>query len=175
MKATARLPIGTTIVLLILLIAPAATPQKTTASQTDGLIEAHENVLAAMHSERAKLKVDKSTLFTVIGLARDLADVELAIATRPVERIVVFNRFRSLLLDLEADVKTPLDRKMLDAEKTKVEADLKVAKRDAVKIGQINQQQRSLRLQQRNLWRRDLDGSPWVHPTLPPKLAENRR
>jgi hypothetical protein len=28
---------------------------------------------------------------------------------------------------------------------------------------------------QRTFWRRDLDGSPMVHPTLPPKLAENRR
>jgi len=101
--------------------------------------------------------------------------VELKIATRPVERIAAFNRFRSLVRDLEADVKTPLDRKMLDAEKAKVEADLKVAKRDAVQIEQINKQQHSLRLQQRNLWRSDLDGSPLVHPILPPKLAENRR
>jgi hypothetical protein len=28
---------------------------------------------------------------------------------------------------------------------------------------------------QRTVWRRGLDGSPMVHPTLPPKLAENRR
>jgi len=175
MKATVRLPIGTTIALIILFIAPAASPQKTTPSQTDALIERHEAVLDTLHAERTNLKLGKSTLFNVIGLAKDLRDVELKIATRPVERIAAFNRFRSLVRDLEADVKTPLDRKMLDAEKAKVEADLKVAKRDAVQIEQINKQQHSLRLQQRNLWRSDLDGSPLVHPILPPKLAENRR
>lgn len=175
MKASARLLVGSTIALITLFAVPAAWPQQATTSQIEGLIEAHEAVLAAVQAERTKLKVDKSRFINVIGLAKDLRNVELRIAGRPVERIAALNRFRSLILDLEGDVKTPLDRKMLDAEKTKVEADLKVAKRDAVKIGQINQQQRSLRLQQRNLWRRDLDGSPWVHPTLPPKLAENRR
>ena len=175
MKATARLPIGTTIALLILLIAPAASPQKTTPSQTDVLIDAHENVLAAVHSERAKLKLDKSTMFNVIGLARDLRDVELMIATRPVERIGAFNRFRSFARDLEADVKTASDRKMVDDLRAEADAQLAKAKRDAVQIEQINKQQRSLRLQQRNLWRSDLDGSPLVHPLLPPKLAENRR
>jgi len=173
MKATARLLIGTTLIMLF--IAPAASPQSTTPSQTDALIDAHEAALAAVHSERAKLRFEKSTLFTVIAVAKDLRNVELQMSARPVERTAALNRFRSLVLDLEADVKTPLDRKMLDAEKTKVEADLKVAKRDAVQIEQINKQQRSQILRERNLWRRDLDGSPLAHPTLPPKLAENRR
>ena len=175
MKATVRLLVGTTIALTILVMAPAASPQKTAPSQADGLIEQHEAVLDAVQSERAKLKLDKSTMFDVITLARSLRDVELKIATRPVERIAVFNRFRSLVRDLESDVKTPLDRKMLDVEKAKVEADLKVAKRNAVQIEQINKQQRSQILRERNLWRSDLDGSPLVHPILPPKLAENRR
>jgi hypothetical protein len=175
MKATVRLLVGTTIALIILFIAPAASPQKTPPSQTDALIDHHEAVLDTMHAERANLKLGKSTLFNVIGLAKDLRDVELKIAARPIERIAAFNRFRSLVRDLEADVKTPLDRKMLNWEKAKVEADLKIAKRDAVQIEQINKQQRSQILRERNLWRRDLDGSPPIHPTLPPKLAENRR
>ena len=169
MKATARLLVGTTISLFTLFTATTACPQQATRTQIEGLIEAHEAVLGAV------LKVDKSGFCNVIGLAKDLRNVELRIANGAVERIAVLNRFRSLLLDLEAEVKTPLDRKMLDAEKTKVEADLKIAKRDAVQIEQINQQQRSLRMQQRNLWRRDLDGSPLVQPTLPPKLAEKNR
>jgi hypothetical protein len=175
MKATVRLLTGTTIGLIILFIAPAASPQKTTPSPTDSLIDHHEAVLDAVQAERARLKSGKSSLFDVIALARDLRDVELRIATRPVERIAAFNRFRSLVRDLEADVRTALDRKMLDWEKAKVEADLTVAKREAVQIEQINKQQRSQILRERNLWRRDLDGSPMVHPTLPPKLAENRR
>ena len=169
MKATARLLVRTTISLFTLFTATTACPQQATRTQIEGLIEAHEAVLGAV------LKVDKSGFCNVIGLAKDLRNVELRIANGAVERIAVLNRFRSLLLDLEAEVKTPLDRKMLDAEKTKVEADLKLAKRDAVQIEQINQQQRSLRMQQRNLWRRDLDGSPLVQPTLPPKLAEKNR
>ena len=175
MKATARLLVGTTIALFTLFTATIACPQQAARSQIEGLIEAHEAVLGAVQAERTKLKVGKSGFFNVIGLAKDLRNVELRIANGAVERIAVLNRFRSLLLDLEAEVKTPLDRKMLDAEKTKVEADLKIAKRDAVQIEQINQQQRSLRMQQRNLWRRDLDGSPLVQPTLPPKLAEKNR
>ena len=175
MKATARLRIGTTIALITLFTAPAASPQKTAPSQADDLIEQHESMLGALYSERAKLKFDQSTMSNMIGLARDLCHVELKIASRPAERIAALNRLRSLLLDLEADVKTPLDRKMLDAEKTQVEAELKIAKWNAVQIEQINKQQRSQILRERNLWRSDLDGSPLVHPTLPPKLAENRR
>ena len=159
----------------MLFITPPASPQNRAPSQTDGLLDQHESVLTALYSERAKLKFDKSTMFNVIDLARALYTVELKIASRPSERIAALNRLRSLLLDLEADVKTPLDRKMLDAEKTQVEAELKIAKWNAVQIEQINKQQRSQILRERNLWRSDLDGSPLVHPTLPPKLAENRR
>jgi hypothetical protein len=173
MKATARLLVGIT--LMMLFSTPAASPQSTTPSQTEGLIEAHEAILATLHAERARLKIDKTTLLNVIGLAQDLRNVELRIASRPIERIAAFNRFRSLILDLEADVKTPLNRQMLDAERVKIEAELNVAKRDAVQVEQINKQRRSQILQERNLWRRDLDGSPLLHPILPPKLAENRR
>ena len=173
MKLTARLLFGTSILLFIV---PAASRQKVTPSDVDFLIDSHEAALSAVHSERARLRFNKSNLFNVIGLAGDLRDVELRIAIRPVERVAAFNRFRSLILDLEADVKTPLDRKMLDTEKVKAEADLKVAKRDAMQIEKINKQQRSLILEpRRDLWRRDLDGSPPVHPVLPPKLAEKRR
>lgn len=173
MKATLRLLIGSTVIMLF--IVPTVSPQNTAPGQTDVLIDRHEAVLAVLRSDRATLKLGKSTMFDVVVLGRTLRDVELQIATRAVERIAAFNRFRSLILDLEADVKTPLDRKMLDWEKTKVEADLEIAKRDAVQIEQINKQQRSQILRERNVWRRDLDGSPLVHPTLPPKLAENRR
>ena len=173
MKATARLLIGTTLIMLF--ITPSVSPQNATPSQTDVLIDRHEVVLATLRADRATLKLGKSTMFDVIVLGRTLRDVELQIATRPAERIAAFNRFRSLILDLDGDVKTPLDRKMLDREKTKVEADLKVAKRDAVQIEQINRQQRSQILRERNLWRSERDGSPWVHPTLPPKLVEKGR
>ena len=143
---------------------------------TDELIEAHETVLAALNAERAKLKASKTTFFTVLTLTKDLRNTEMTMAVRPIERVAALNRFRSLVLDLEADVKTALDRKMLDTEKAQVEADLKIAKRDAVQIEQINKQQRALILERRrDLWRKDLDGSPPVHPVLPPKLAEKRR
>jgi hypothetical protein len=159
-----------------LLILPAASAQKVTPSDVDLLVDSHEAALAALHSERAKLRLERSTLFEVTAVARGLRDIELRIATRPIERVAAFNRFRSLLLDLEADVKTPLDRKILDAEKARAESDLNAAKRNALQIEQINKQQRSLILEpRRDLWRKDLDGSPPVHPILPPKLAEKRR
>ena len=93
MKATARLPIGTAIALLVVFTATVAWPQRAATSQIDGLIEAHEAVLAALQAERTKLKLDKPTLFNVIGLATDLRNMELRIATRPIERIAACNHF----------------------------------------------------------------------------------
>ena len=140
------------------------------------MIEAHEAALTAFQTERDKLRAAKSTFFTVLSLAKGLRNTEMAMAVRPIERVATLNRFRTLVADLEADVKTALDRKMVDQLRDQAEADLKVAKRDTVQIEQIDRQQRSLILrQQRNLWRNDLDGSPLVHPILSPKLVENRR
>lgn len=175
MKVTARLLLGITIALATL-FTTIAQAQRAAPTSADQLIDAHENILNAFHAERNKLNAGKSTFFNVLTLASDLRSTELKIARHPIERIAALNRFRSLLADIEMHAKTALDRKMIDAERAGAEKELARAKRDAAQIEQINKRQRSLTLERRrDLWRKDLDGSPLVHPILPPKLAENRR
>jgi hypothetical protein len=178
MKATARLLLGTTVVAAALVTATDRVPaqiEKPRPTGTQALIEAHEACLGDLQAERQKLKSDKSTFFNVIGRAQDLRTVELQIATRPIERVVSLHRFLSLLGDLEAEAKTPLDQRMIDAERAATQKELVHAKREAGQIERVNKQRRSLTLEPRqDLWRKDLDGSPMVHPILPPKLAERR-
>ena len=173
MKVTARLLLGITIALATLSTAIAQGQARTSADQ---LIDAHEKLLGSLQAERNRLNSGKSTLFNVLTLASDLRSTELKIARHPIERIAALNRFRSLLADIEIHAKTALDRRMIDAERAGAEKELAHTKRDAAQIEQINQRQRRLALERRrDLWRKDLDGSPLVHPILPPKLAENRR
>ena len=177
MKATARLLLGTTVVAATFITANwvPAQIEKPRPTSTEVLINVHEACLGDLQAERQKLKAEKSTFLNVLERACDLRTVELKIATRPIERVVALHRFLSLLGELEVEAKTPLDQRTIDAERADTQKELVHARREAAQIAQVTKQRPALVLEPRqHLWRKDLDGSPMVHPILPPKLAERR-
>jgi hypothetical protein len=140
------------------------------------LLGSHEQKLDALHAERLKLKAGKSTLFSVIQLAADLRDVELQISHRPIEKIATLNRYASTLREMQDLAVTPLDRTMVAKCRETADSDMARARREAAQVDQVNALQRRRLREMAEKNRRPpagpLDeGSPLIHPTLPPKLA----
>lgn len=100
------------------------------SNQERTVAESYEQALAALQSERRKLKAGKSTVFTVYQVAKDLRDTDLQMASTVTQQIAALARYGALLRELKEHAVSELDRVMARKLIEDAEADLLRAKGD---------------------------------------------